>query len=220
MIIHSQYKDYYDYVAHLYGGGDPSILYMRHRLVPLNEFNHPGALELQQKGLKYVPWSTPHDDVHFKWLAVCGKQYLLVSEHAFGEVANYKILSHEAHPKVWETLSKKRRWSNEHSSPLDYVGVTSSAVVELSKKVGAPVFIYTFYRRDDGGVTVAGEIPILVDLGLARLVPAQTLYQDLSYFMGNTIKDSPDMMPATKMSDKEKISQHGFDLKQSFRHRV
>lgn len=221
MQIHSQFKDYYDHIAHLYGGGDPSIQYIRNRLVPLSQTKNEvtmfsGALNYHQAGLRMQFLCHRFVGMSFKWLVVCAKQYLLVSQN--GILGDYKILSQELHAEVWEYVSKKSRWIGDNLHVSDCVGGTSVALLELIKKVGAPVFTYTVDRNDV--VTVDGEIPILGNIGLPKLISAQTLYQDLSYFMGNVIKESPDMQPPSKMTDKEKIDQHGFDQRISFRHRV
>jgi len=79
--------------------------------------------------------------------------------------------------------------------------------------------VFTFDHGRTGTVRVDENIPILGDIGLAAVYPAEQLYQDLSYFIVNTMKDSPDMAKPSSITDKEKISSHGFDLKMSFRHR-
>jgi hypothetical protein len=55
---------------------------------------------------------------------------------------------------------------------------------------------------------------------MPALIPATQMYQELSYFMGNTIKEHPDTEPPVEVSNNCKIINAGFDLKQSFRHRM
>ena len=43
------------------------------------------------------------------------------------------------------------------------------------------------------------------------------MYQEISYFIGNTMNESPDIKPPVEISNKDKISKAGFDLKNSFR---
>jgi hypothetical protein len=92
--------------------------------------------------------------------------------------------------------------------------------LELTRKVGAPVFTCEHKSWRNDIIHVDGNVPILATMGIPAMIPAEQLYQDIAYFIGNTIKLSPDTMPATVMTDKEKIAAAGFDLKQSFRHRV
>jgi hypothetical protein len=90
-------------------------------------------------------------------------------------------------------------------------------VVQLSRIVNSPVFTFTVSRADV--VHVDGNIPILGNMGVPALLSAEQLYQDISYFIGNTMKDTPDGMTVSPMSNTEKISAAGFDLIKSFRHR-
>lgn len=68
-------------------------------------------------------------------------------------------------------------------------------------------------------LSIEGKTPRLKDLGLSSLYPAEALYQDIAYFVGNVLHPSPDLAPPVFIADKDKIVQYGFDLKQSFRHR-
>lgn len=149
-----------------------------------------------------------------KWVSVNGYRYILVQIEPAGA---WQVLDEIKHPKLWGSLTQMYFWGvDRNTTPATYHACFDKELVLISRKLNAPVFTY---RLDDGFVSVDGEIPILKDIGIDKLIPPEQLYQDISYFMGNIIKESPDMMPATKMTDKEKIQQHGFDLKQSFRHR-
>jgi hypothetical protein len=219
MKIISQFKDYYDYVANIYGGGDPKITYSRNRIgkviseqgytyIKDPEFQITESLNLLS-GYRYID-KHYQDDID-TWLAVCGKIYPLVD---VGQTTSckYEILDPEKQSKI---VVRFRR--NE----VTKIGVENSKIVQLSKIVGHPIFIikneYTQSRKRF--VLIEGDYPKVDVLGLASIYPAEQLYQDLSYFIVNKMKDSPDMMPRTASSDKEKVVQHGFDVKQSFRHR-
>ena len=99
--------------------------------------------------------------------------------------------------------------------------VFNQEFVEISKKINAPVFVVEYYGFPQGSknkfVGIGKKVPNLGELGLASIYPAEQLYQDIDYFLTNTIKDSPDTMPPVSMTDKEKIESHGFDNKVSFR---
>lgn len=231
MKISSKWKDYYDYVAHIYGGGDPSILYLRKRLIekPINEYA-PDCISIVQDGLKRPV------DLRFasnpsystKWLAVCGRYYLLLLSNDLD--AKWEILDEDLHPKVWAWMfdrgyvfgGKKHSWSSHYHPPRNknyYLGELSKELIQLTKKVGAPVFTFNMCPVNKNDVNVDPVVPVLGDLNFHKFFSPEQLYQEISYFIVNTMKDSPDMMPPTVMSDKEKITQHGFDIKQSFRHR-
>jgi hypothetical protein len=52
------------------------------------------------------------------------------------------------------------------------------------------------------------------------LISPQQMYQDLAMFMGNRMKDTPDVQPPVELNNRQKIVKAGFDLIQSFRHRI
>lgn len=221
MQIKSYFKDYYDHVAHVYSGGDPKCLYIRTRVAErevIDGTTYAGHLDVKQKDIVNLP-NTAYDVTekkYYKWLAVCGKYYLLVSD------------AHKLHNPVWDVYTEEKypdvhsrlvgRWSSRREI-VDAIGNFSTSLLELSRKVNAPVFTFDKNYRDDS-ITVDGEIPILGNIGFAGIMDSQQIYQELSYFVGNVIKTSPDLAPVTVMSDKEKVSQHGFDVRKSFRHRV
>ena len=60
------------------------------------------------------------------------------------------------------------------------------------------------------------NIPILSEYGMAAFYPAEEIYQDISQFLGWLV-NNPEI--PNKQTDTEKIVTHGFDLKESFRHR-
>ena len=68
-------------------------------------------------------------------------------------------------------------------------------------------------------IIIDKNIPILQEYGVNNYIQPEQLYQDIAYYVSNKMVTSPDLEVHDNMSDKEKIAQHGFDLKQSFRHR-
>lgn len=221
MKILSGFKDYYDHVAHLYGGGDPKCLYVRTRLADreiIGGVSYAGHLDMRQKDIVNLP-NIKYDinsKSYFKWLVVCGKYYLLVADNHKVYNPTWEVFTKEKFPEVYLKLTGL--WSG-HRKVLDAIGTFSVPLLELSRKVNAPVFTFDEdFRSDD--LVIDGEVPILGNIGFTGIMDAQQIYQELSYFVGNVIKTSPDLAPVTIMSDKEKISQHGFDNKISFRNRV
>lgn len=95
-------------------------------------------------------------------------------------------------------------------------------LVKLSKELGTPIFEYDGYDFGEYYImdgNMYNKIPNLQELGIASVYSPEQLYQDLSYFIGNIMKDNPDINPPVIIEDIHKITGHGFDLKQSFRHR-
>ena len=90
----------------------------------------------------------------------------------------------------------------------------------------APVFEYS-HIHSFGNILTHGynvvynhyKVPILSELGIPNIIPAEKIFQELSYFIGNIMKESPDIAPPVEIENDLRIEGHGFDLKQSFRHR-
>jgi hypothetical protein len=226
MVIKSPFRDYYDWVATKYGGGDPRIVYARTRLKPLPR---PGETE---KPLivqtKHAPPSPQHfrygkswapSDKSWALLVVTGKMYLLskpILDLSVG-ISNYRL-----EPLVDPDQSKHKYypWRNRHEVEF---GKEYPWLIELCRDVGHPVFVIGNVehrtRREETEVHVAAQCPILGEIGLAKLIPAEQMYQDLSYFVGNRMHKTPDVEPPVELSNKQKIIKAGFDLVQSFRHR-
>jgi len=243
MRIRSRFKDYYDYIQHIYGGGDPNLVYNREIIEDPDGKKatyHPRGVvsgsgfclpkEFDQESLHHIPndWSSTGSYLHvsfikegesvklYKSLAVAGRMFILQQEKlgvrdvdsvygAYGKVV------HDWH--VVDRLEIK----HSYGPPSIYQsGHEIPALMELSKHVKAPVFVYDQHDRT---VRVEVRVPSLGDLGLAAFVPADQLYQELAMFMGKLYSDNPDMMPAVEQTNIQKVEAHGFDKKQSFRHR-
>jgi hypothetical protein len=165
-----------------------------------------------------------HKRFEYKLLVIAGKLYLLVATGELDERLRrrYEVLDREKHKGQVEILTGETRQGEVYDYTY-YVGYTDSQLIELSRLVGAPVFVIDGYRWDWKSkkmiLAVDAEIPILAELGLPAIYKAEQLYQDLSYFMGNLMQPSPDLQPPVEVGDKDRIVQHGFDLKRSFRHR-
>lgn len=218
MIIQSKFKDYYDHVAHAYGGGDPKIVYRRDRLQPLRfvpgfhfrEFvatSFPASPELVQ----HVNYLT-RLEVEGRLLCVAGKYFRCSGSKNF-----------VVQDPSTQAVAPSRKFRMPRGKVFQY-GKLDAELVQLSRAVGAPVFVIERYSYIDSnydtcGLLIQPDIPKLGEIGLAAYYPAEQLYQDLSYLMGNLMHDCPDLKPPSSVSDKDKIVQHGFDVKQSFRHR-
>ncbi|BCG50226.1 hypothetical protein [Ralstonia phage RP13] len=218
MIIRSKFKDYYDHQAHIYGGGDPNIVYVRDRIREPNErgYEFPVTLKDVPNGIPFDidAWRSDNYNIgcEVASLIICGKQYHVYTENSRLNTPWYLI-----NDKAPEALLRYiDRIGRGYFSDVKLVqGTKHDCLVTLSKIVGHPVFIYTYGRW--GGLQLHTRCPILKDTGIASIYPAEQIYQDLAYFISNEMKASPDGMPPTQMTDKERIAAHGFDTKRSFR---
>ena len=237
MRIESKFKDYYDYVAYLYGGGDPKVYYhrrdlydseLRHEVngyaVP-NESLYTKNGELHELfGAGTVELNSIDSYWNSKWLIVMGKLYLLVAKYT-NKPPVWKVLS-KSH-ELYKYLPKRRLYSDIETINL-YIDRSEKIYLDLCKKLKTPVFVQaqaynsSWRSRPKGAnkaeIVLEPKVPNLGELGFTALYSPEQLYQDLSYFMANTINDSPDMTPPVAISDKDKLLQHGFDPKRSFRH--
>jgi hypothetical protein len=220
MKILSSFKDYYDFIAHRYGGGDPRIVYVRDRIAPREEWGESTLKVEIPKCPLYDPrsWTDSDADYSLAYLVVCGKAYLLSRQNTDvwpDNVNSWKL-------RDPETVKNPRRYF-QRDFGVEF-GKENPILIDLSQRINAPVFVITAithkWRTELDVVHIAGQCPILKELGIPSKIPAAQMYQELASFMGNTIKPSPDTAPPVEVSNRDKILAAGFDLKQSFRHRV
>lgn len=236
MKIISRFKDYYDYIPQCYGGPDPKVVYVRKNLKEPEDIGFGTTID---HGLKVVvktdliqPSSYrfhKDDSLHFKLLVVAGKVFAIYADMSVSNVVKYKLVDDLNQDEIGRYFAKKYNFY-ARGSHLTYDeavrGVFREDMLQLCKTLKAPVFTIRSFERirnnSDGKsiVTIDGVVPNLSEFRLANVYPAEQIYQDISYFMGNLINDSPDLAPPVKISDKDRIIQYGFDLKSSFRHPV
>jgi hypothetical protein len=79
---------------------------------------------------------------------------------------------------------------------------------------GHPVFVIEKVQwahwKEDVEISIAPQCPVLGEIGLAKLIPPEQMYQDLAYFVGNLMFNSPDIEPPVELSNKQKIHQSWF----------
>ena len=221
MIIKSRFKDYYDFVGMQFGGGDPRVCYARERLSADDYFD----VEVDSFPLRnpndYHPDGSYKDREKFEqvYLVVAGRLYLL-SRPRTCEISHHNINSY--HLKYWpakakEPTKKTKFWWRGDQSQMAF-GVERPFLVDLCRAVRSPVLAVEAIAH--GQVRIAGQCPILQEVGMASAIPAFQMYQEIAYFVGNTMKACPDTVPPVDVSNQEKILKAGFDLKSSFRHRM
>ena len=228
MVIKSPWKDYYDFVAHQYGGGDPKVVYVRNRISPLEKSGFESNINVEMD--RKFPLPHLHDLVEWSdretksvaYLVVAGKAYILMK---IGDIYNDDVNTFRVQPIDYFEKQKTKRFSWWIRDTHVDLAVEHPFLIELSRKIKAPVFVIRdVYRKtwksDRIMVKVAGQCPILREIGMPALIPAAQIYQELAYFVGNTMKEHPDTEPPVEVSNTSKILNAGFDLKQSFRHRM
>jgi hypothetical protein len=172
-----------------------------------------------------------------KWLCLTGKIYLVLEESApkapeevahplqdyFTFTPTRLRLLQEPHQcfSDFSEYSERRFRGRECMEKVRNLseGIYSEDVVNLSRQVGSPAFFLSHFsiQGTDLCAAVLPETPRLGDLGLAKKIPPERIYQEISYFVGNTLLKSPDIEPPAEVSEKSRLVQRGFDPKTSFR---
>lgn len=176
----------------------------------------------------YFPW-------RFKWCFVAGRIYLLVAEsecatdylgrggYDWNLLNKYRLLT-EDHPCL-DYITTGREWKSKRPYFNNTEGRKCPTFEELSKMIGCPVFTildYNNIERHHGTgktsyhVIVSKTVPNLGQLGFPSIVSAEQMYQNISMYFNN-LKDNPDNTPPASVSDKDRLTQKGFDAKLSFR---
>lgn len=224
MKIKSRFKDYYDYVAHAYGGGDERVTYVREPLQDDQlEILTGDRVDIDDPGLSETKTRT-------KFLVINGLVYVLIATIEDGVVTSpYKLYTEENFRDKLDTLRVRYRWPPNNNKPdtpeywARFFARENNTALAISKFIQQPVFLinsavydYVLKKRR---VVLDKNIPVLSEYGIPHYIQPEQLYQDIAYFVSNKMVSSPDLEVHDNMTDKEKIVQHGFDLKQSFRHR-
>lgn len=246
MKIKGSFKDYYDHQSHVYGGGDPRITYSRRPLAPKNILGTAGieVVDATSDTLalrchfphkwsevfssRWVIRNTDEKEDKVRWLAIAGRLFLLVgTRERVSDPISFTLISESnpGHARLIHKITGRRVFYSDLHAPDELVGAMEPALLPISRVLGAPVFIisditYPATPRDRRQVLIVDKaIPILGRLGIPAVYSSAQIYQDIAYFMGNTVHESPDSAPPVEVADRDRLIQHGFDLKTSFRHR-
>lgn len=246
MKIISRFKDYYDYIAHQYGGGDPKVIYKRDFVVPDEDrygLIHESTLRLetvmpsQPKNFKSVRdgKSIYHE---FECLVVMNRLFWIerISEcNICGEASSLTI--RDWHITQRPILNEKWGYGifakltpEERAREPNTMRKQQEEEWEETRKWGASqgqtLSVCTQICKaakapvlvlDAEYRRVRGRVPKLGELGLVQYYSAEQLYQELAMFISNEL--APFVDPPSPMTNIEKVVSHGFDKKKSFRHR-
>lgn len=206
MKIISRKKDYYDYVGKIYGE-DVKLVYERDK-IPEGKY--------LLKTSDYDTFKAPRliNHLYVQRLYVLGYVYYIVWKYDYDFKA---CLLTENDFELFDT----QFWRNSvHEYKLDGQPACT-ALVELSKKLKAPIFLFDVGYFDKEGALIGikgADYQFNLNLGsygFANIKSAEAMYQELSCFFGSLISSEPPI----NVSDKDRLVAHGFDLKKSFRHR-
>lgn len=247
MKIISSYRDYYDWVAHKHGGGDPLVTYKRDHVVSPTVANLPSlygepgrdpasvrartyAQHIEVPVAESVFINEPRrggtlENHEFMVISVAGRAYFFERKHLGFHLSEHKYTTWALidEPYLYEPKdggSGFRGWPlyNDQSGLVwARTGEVCSALGALHIKHGAPVFSAYRYDSRHTYLRIDPEPPVLEDFGLASVLPAEQCYQEIAQMVGQ-IKHARSEVPEIQTSE-QKIESHGFDKRKSFRHR-
>lgn len=234
MKIISKTKDYYDWVGKKYGGGDPLATYDRRwdpaaeeTITTKNECISGwfGGNPIDNCGIEGV------DGYTCSACIVNAKRYPLISTYTYDarlDVKTYQpwrlvhspddIFFTHLYPATYRNLRWGPRmwgWNQRQFEEMRHglmFPKEQPHLITLSRELQRPVF------QMAGSYTALNAVPNLGELGFASAIPAEQMYQEIAYFVGNLLRESPDLSPPAAVSDADRLRQHGFDPKRSFRH--
>lgn len=217
MKIISREKDYYDFLLGKYGS-DPKIILDRKKILE-NIVNYQSEFD----------WRYLKENFSYRILVVCGKYYPLIAKRTATRTSEFRLIS------VKDLKNKTIRWDLQQLLPVktgwfakkEFViktleslldGIYQEKLVVLSKIIKSPIFVILNQQVNNTIIDI--HVPNLSKIGsFSSIYPAETLFTDLAFFIGNVLNNSVDNVHLI-ISDKDKILKGGFDLKTSFRGRV
>jgi len=172
-------------------------------------------------------------------LYLLGWVYLLVSENINHNTrkpakwSKYEFFNVERFPEILEIFQRqyKSNWNRDYYKkynqidPIKLYGYEEPKLLEVAKELNQPIFFihsidYIVSLRYTKISVLLDELPILKDIvGCVEKFPAQELYSKIEFFISNSLRDNPDNSVPVVVENKDRLVQHGFDLKSSFRHR-
>lgn len=226
MKIESPYTEYYDHIARQYGGGDPKTTYQRDRVTRLIDQDEA----LLKQRTDYSPLHPVRDHHYVRDYAIlvfCGRPYSIESQRYC--TLDDRNAYWTGKPLVdglfgWRLTVEpvelefryfgRGEWGKLQSPQAEH------EYLAIARRLKCPVFWVDSAEGPDRWkyIQVRERVPKLSEIqGFPARFPAEQVYQDIAYFLGNTIHENPDGMPVPKLSNDEKIVSQGFDPRRSFR---
>lgn len=164
----------------------------------------------------------PFTDIHPLRILIGKKAYTGIMAYLVGAGYQYYYTKEEVlslldkYPVLLRSFSFKkidRKHIEKEVEAYFQPEIKEESAIEICRYYNSPVILY--YTARMSNLHVLRVNPCLKDINFQRVVDPFTLFQDISQFYGTylvTEKEVP-----VVVSDKDKIKQHGFDLKTSFR---
>lgn len=202
MKIVSKLKDYYDHMAFLYGI-DENLIFDRQGMFAIHD---PSV-----GGYNVDKVSVAVCGVRYDGIVSNGKFYWGDERAKFGVDITERELKYNLHWKYFvESDSTKAIYIRTISSPYEVlIHPTPTKVNDL---LSCPIVLLCNKNRDGYHY----KLPRLMDIDFGRVMSPDKIWTELSNWFSQRLGATE--VSDDNMSDKEKITSHGFDLKKSFRH--
>jgi hypothetical protein len=221
MKIISKHKDYYDYLQGIYGI-DELVVYDRRTE---NLIKHIDSIKLEIYDFaicdfiyriyfyKNKSYHTPDELIELHHLLI-NDNYIGSDDRKVYLLKTYEYSSNWVKNKGIEDSAKRHFDEYNHSTQINK---NLRIPILIKNEFGEIIHEKSFNGRIGRTFnTSRWSIPDLSSFGIAKYIPAVEIYQRITEFISWT-KDNPEI--PNKQTDKEKVLSHGFDIKQSFRHR-
>jgi hypothetical protein len=201
MRIIDKNQDFYDYYSHIYGE-DKSIAFDRRGSIFLTDEMIVGC----SKRDLHSDWST-HTLYGFRILEVGDVQYLIkVSNVKF--INDYMNLIYDKLVSyTFDIVYAYQDHKHRYKTPM------SLHTVDFSWDWKQKVHHYEIYPDENKNITPI-ELPILANTSLTKLLNPDTIWKELCNYI-SSLKNDKNVDIGT--TDIEKVINHGFDKKESFR---
>ncbi|RTL00109.1 MAG: hypothetical protein EKK57_08005 [Proteobacteria bacterium] len=223
MKIISKYKDYYDFVAKIYGE-DPKIIFKRNPSefkAAINTGNDDFYYGLARVTFDSRNITPSHDHLeppesYIDGIIVCGKLYImmhkLIDDRYPYRFEQTRLLTIQEY--IDNYLKNSTDWWSAKIVALCNV---EDKYINLNKKFNSPIVYFKDMRRSGANKI---ECTALTNISLLKCkfetrIDAYQIFQELQMFINNHL--TPEIA-IEQIDDRYKIMQHGFN-KQSFRHR-
>jgi hypothetical protein len=244
MNLRSKFKDYYDYLIHVYGKDD---LIFFNRDVVSKEFSEKsyifdgtesGKYNDERKSFKFnTRIFHEYDFTHNSYSYMREKNTtfnLLNTNERIGVISIFisigsrvftlakfedasKHFLYRSFIKKYHVLTNGELLS-EDKSPINFKLLNDTYIEgldEIHKSLDTPIFVFDIYRDT---IDVFNYVPILNDLGFPSIIEPTQMYQRLQCYIGQVLNSSKNE-PPVQISNNNLIVSKGFDLKTSFRKR-
>ena len=218
MLIVSKFRDYYD--ASVGYGVDKTVVYNRDTKIVKSQLFFLDDYIAGDNYYTNYRWDGGRTNVRYDWriIGFCGKTYVIIAEHTkaahgnpdnelteyyYGDECLGRVFIGSKHKwRLKETREFINKWHNREFLDFFYDNKVPIFSVEPASR----------YRKINLDVELN---PVLSGIKFFRLFDSYSAFQEIQMFISGVI--GINTSNTTEIDDKNKIIQHGFDSKWSFR---